>query len=650
MDIAGSFCFSRGLLGLALLTVLVGCGTTAGGSAAPTPCVDGVCADPLTCVDGQCVWTPPADGGVQDAGSVGDAADTAGPQGFGACIEQHCASQIAACTGLCATWWACQVTCDATDTACAADCAGKMSGDVTASGQANSVIQCQVTNASKCQWAPDGPDVSVPDAGVTGDTGGPVPKDTVGGGCKKDEDCGKGSCILTQETCVECVSTMQCDPGEICLSNACATAVKCESDKQCASLDAVCGYGLCVDCKSDNDCTGNTSCKVQPIKSEDFVVVGHCVPDPPSCKSSKECAVYDKVCVNYDCVDCKSAVDCPPLNNCISNTCIPKPKICEPGTSECSGTYAVKECIEQGTKTKKTYCEGDTECSKQGNSASCGPSCCSKKGAECGYFTDCGKSCGSCKKGDTCIDHKCVPPPPKLKLGDACNASPQCPLPKPSDGQSKINQFFGCLDDLCAGELCFRSEFCTSMTCKPKKDSDGDGVEDVDANSDCTGAGSSSIAGTKFRCVRQAYNANSYPNLCLPGTTFKSCTTDADCPGGEACTILTILGTGQKRCMGKVKNIDGYSAATGVAYCDAINQFGNGPKFCANSLCISGIGCLQFCKQDSECAKATLQSVCDSGHCGGQQAGSSCTGNSCTGKWTCKQSSVYGVSAKICLQ
>lgn len=609
---------------------LSGCGASGGTAAAPVPCPDGNCPGALQCVAGICVFL------ASDAGSLGDG----GGASAGDCVAAKCANEIAGCKGICADWWSCQAKCAVTDSACTGACAAKLSGQVEATQQAAPVVQCWSTNYAAC--------VPVPDASSGAETSGDASggSDAISGGCKSNADCKGGTCLQKTGQCVACTTPGQCAADQVCLSHNCVPATSCTSDKQCAGLNAVCSYAsqgseffqVCQDCKSDADCAADEDCDG-----------GVCAPQAPKCSGSKDCAPYGQVCYAYHCVDCQSPADCAPGFLCKGNVCTPKPKICTPEKSTCMGLYAVSQCSSDGTSEKTTSCKGDQECSVTNGVASCGLSCCQKHDANCGEIAECPYECGDCSKGDKCIANKCTPPAPKLGLGAACNESPQCPFPGPSAGQTKINEFFYCLSQLCKSEICVDNAFC-SATCTPAADEDGDGVEDAGVKSDCTGA-VNGPAGTAFRCIRQSYSSQNYPNLCVPGTTMQKCTVDSDCPAGEACGAFSILDSTQKRCTTKLKQANGAPGVVGPGFCDTTNQGGKGAVLCANGLCFSGLGCVNFCNTDADCAGFKATSLCISGHCGKLPGGSTCSGASCAGPWKCKESLMYSdFSTKICLQ
>ncbi len=119
---------------------------------------------------------------------------------------------------------------------------------------------------------------------------------------------------------------------------------------------------------------------------------------------------------------------------------------------------------------------------------------------ECGIFE--GEDCDTCDTSLTCtVAGKCeIPGQP---LGAFCGATATCNTNLPEgDG---ADQWPGCQD-------------AAQDDCNPADIVDGP-------------------TGNKFRCVNFAEPGAESFNLCIPGTAFKTCESDADCPSDETCTI-----------------------------------------------------------------------------------------------------------------
>ncbi len=248
--------------------------------------------------------------------------------------------------------------------------------------------------------------------------------------------------------------------------------------------------------------------------------------------------------------------------------------------------------------------------------------CCKAAGATCGKVTGakaCKEDCGKCLTGKECnlTTHKCVVKVQLKKFGEACGPSKDCLLPKYNGDQEAYNAdaetYRSCLDDQCDSGRCdfgltFASSGICSMTCAMtadvKNNSTGangpDGVEDDPADSECVDA-VDGPAGSTFRCVQaSALGQGSGNSSCRPGTTFKACERDGDCPATEACAFLPIGGKFGTFCQTRYKGPGGVPGKTAGELCSS----GGGlfeTATCANNFCFSGSACVGFCKTDADC-------------------------------------------------
>jgi hypothetical protein len=185
-----------------------------------------------------------------------------------------------------------------------------------------------------------------------------------------------------------------------------------------------------------------------------------------------------------------------------------------------------------------------------------------------------------------------------------------------------------CLDVQCDTGVC-REPYC-SKACDIVEDNvinatnqpGADGITDPDALNQCEGA-VDGPAGTVFRCVNLAQPDNDVNGQCQPGTTFASCEANSDCPGGEVCSVMYILGQYQKRCRIPVKD-----ALPGAAECNS-NPNNGAMTECAGPYCYS-YGCVDACADNSDCATDT----CVDGACS-KDPNTACTTDEECSAWEC---------------
>lgn len=266
---------------------------------------------------------------------------------------------------------------------------------------------------------------------------------------------------------------------------------------------------------------------------------------------------------------------------------------------------------------------------------------CSCAGIECGYPLGCATSCGPCPQGKKCSNNKCIVGPPSKKLkkmGQWCGPYLDCQPPPSGASDVDLQNYYACLDDQCETNDC-SGNVCTSK-CVITKDKvanhsgekGADGIEDPDADSDCAGA-VDGPHGEAYRCIElrseaQIAQGQNY-QICRAGTTFKPCENNADCPGGENCHLLYLMGEYQNRCQPKFKQPSGKEGATFSHACNS-NPFAGDLSLCQSGTCF-GWGCMEFCKTDQDCV--TAPGACKASKC---PDGAACKDDTDCSAWRCE--------------
>jgi len=291
---------------------------------------------------------------------------------------------------------------------------------------------------------------------------------------------------------------------------------------------------------------------------------------------------------------------------------------------------------------------------------------CSCAGKQCGKVacTDgTEKNCGSCPANKKCNEQfMCVADTGTTggskKFGEQCGPNKTCQLASNAT-QAEQQAYYQCLNDQCETGRCL-APYC-SNPCQIQKDdvnnatgeNGPDGIEDEDAVSDCVGAATGGPAGEKFKCVDLlAPNQQQTVQLCIPGTTFKACQADSDCPADETCSLQYIKGVYTQRCSTALKNL-GADKKTytepGAGMSQACNDnpiTGDAVSYCKNDLCFRfGIGCANFCKTDEDCV--AHKDACSGGKC--KDTGATCTKAADCSPWSCQDRQLTeSDSFKIC--
>lgn len=301
--------------------------------------------------------------------------------------------------------------------------------------------------------------------------------------------------------------------------------------------------------------------------------------------------------------------------------------------------------------------DGLTECGTCADGLFCDDGDCKDPcaGKTCGLGADQETDCGTCQSPKVCSNQgQCIIPPEPL--GAWCGITPQCTptIPNPNNPTEQIqnDQFSACLNAQCEGKICLSSStvilsgFLPSCS-KPcfiavdnVNNSTGapgaDGIEDANApGSDCAGA-VDGPNGSAWSCVNfgQPGQVNAF---CVPGTSFKQCDADADCPEGEGCQLTSIGGTFNGRCM-SLTVAGEWGASAGLSENCNDDPFGDEDvAYCASGICF-GLGCVTYCSEDTDCDTTLLDedSGCDlgTGTCKGWPSRTCTVDLDCSG-WIC---------------
>ncbi|MCC6528072.1 MAG: hypothetical protein IT373_35825 [Polyangiaceae bacterium] len=233
-----------------------------------------------------------------------------------------------------------------------------------------------------------------------------------------------------------------------------------------------------------------------------------------------------------------------------------------------------------------------------------GPTCGTRV---CGTFA--GLNCGTCDPGEVCTSSgQCEDAGDPM--GSFCGITSTCKADSPS--------FPDCIDAQCASRNCLSlnptalalRDVCSSG-CQIYQDEDQNGVNDADAPLDDCNPDDivDGPAGNAFRCVNFAAPGGSPVGLCVPGSEFIECQSNADCPAGEGCELSTIGGDYNFRCMANYQENGSWTAEV-VGLGEACNDDPEAGtvSYCGSGLCF-GLGCVTACEQGSDC----LTDTCNTG-------------------------------------
>ncbi|MFT5430085.1 MAG: hypothetical protein ACI9OJ_000758, partial [Myxococcota bacterium] len=263
-------------------------------------------------------------------------------------------------------------------------------------------------------------------------------------------------------------------------------------------------------------------------------------------------------------------------------------------TDGTTGTDATTDATDGTTGVEGTEGTAGTDATTDGTDI-CEPFC--QPGWACGE-DGCEGTCGAGCSGELVCNpqsHQCEDPPPPIeppgKYGEACGPTPAC-----NDNLDAM-AYDACLNAQCESGLCLESVgfaangLVCSKSCNvlaDQVDAAGnpgpDGIEDPGGLSDCGGATDGPF-GTNFACVALLDpNQGNTLNLCQPGTTFKTCVGNSDCPSGETCHLRYINSDYRTVCMTAAPG------AAGVGEACNSNPLDGEVSVCESGVCF-GFGC-----------------------------------------------------------
>lgn len=238
--------------------------------------------------------------------------------------------------------------------------------------------------------------------------------------------------------------------------------------------------------------------------------------------------------------------------------------------------------------------------------------------------------CSQCPEGQGCkADGSCD------NLGRFCAYTGSCPA------GAGIG-LDACLAQQCDGDPCLMAiaglPLC-SRACTIEKDDNGDGLEDADSPStQCANAGAGPAGDATFHCV-EVGPLTSTGAICLPGSAFKVCSRDSDCPPDEVCKITSLAEGG--RCAARPQSGQWGTAVDVGGMCD--DRADGLKRFCASGRCDATM-CRTPCQSNTDCLAPGETATCGAnGTCEGW-LGSTCTSDDdCTRMWCDPATNFNGV-------
>ena len=369
-------------------------------------------------------------------------------------------------------------------------------------------------------------------------------------GCIDDDDCSDGNACNGQETCqggnCQTGTSLNCDDGNACTTDACNTSTGCVHTHNTAA------------CDDGNACTTSDTC-----------ANGSCVGGPaPNCNDGNACTT-DACNTSTGCVHANVAQGTP--CGSASDTSCDNPDTCD-GSGVCQNNHEAN-----GTSCSDgVYCNGAETC--QGGVCAHGvpvPACCDQN-------SDCNNN-DVCDGVESCVNHTCDLGTPldcddsNACTDDSCNSGTGC-VNTPDDANS-------CSDgDACTIDTC-HAGVCTSAA--DASDRDGDGTPDC--SDGCpedpakTSGGACGCGVAEGSCGGQSPvgggGGGGAPPLC---TTDTECDDDVFCNGLEVCTASGCR-AGADPCGDRPCD----EAAGACAECISLRECDDGDP-CTHDVCLYG--------------------------------------------------------------
>ena len=403
------------------------------------------------------------------------------------------------------------------------------------------------------------------------------------GACTTNSQCSrfnpKKKCSSSGK-CVECLTNDDCTGGKICSGSGICSI--CLSSSECVTPPfLICNteVGLCTECEY------NTDCNLDPARSQ-CSTSGSCM----ACAESIHCEHLTSTpfCSAGVCVQCISDSDCPNPDQakCSGNACVActdssncahltSTPVCTLPTGLCVECASDSDCLSPtaarcSSNTCMT-CTDSTQCERWSSTPVCATGVAAGTCVECNTHIDCLSAYGS-----QCLsDHTCAP----------CTDTSHClHLPTTHVCNTILNGLcVECnLDSDCSSltaAQCSSSNICVPCT-------DSTHCEHLTATPVCgtgTAAGKCVKCNIDSDCLSASASQCSTSNTCIPCAVSSQC---AHLPATPLCS--TTLGGGCVQC-----DTDSDCTSTSTAHCSS-----------ATNTCVS-------CTDSTQCARFSSTPVCD---------------------------------------